>query len=307
MYDEDFWRKKCVIYYILDRTNGKGYVGQTRNKLKTRIAHHIKYNKFYIGNAIRLHGWENFSVFVLEECASPDELNEREIYWIKTLNTKFPNGYNLTDGGDGLNGCKRSQKTREKMSESNHNKCAVVCTTTGEIFPSIKAAAEYFKITPGSVSAVCTAKCLSINGLEFEYVDEEKRAAAEIKRQKLSPMKKPVLCVETEKIYESAVAASEDTGIYRRSISFACAGKHATAGGLHWKFVDEEKRAAAEIRRKETTRQKKPVRCVETNIVYPSIKAASEETGINKGSISNVCCHRAKTAGGYHWEYWSED
>lgn len=299
---KDFWNKCCVIYYILDRITGKGYVGQTRNKLKMRILHHIKYNNSYLGNAIRLHGWENFSVFVLEECATPEELNEREIYWIKTLHTKAPYGYNLTDGG-GLNGTKRSEETRKKMSESNPRKCAVICTTTGEIFPSMKAAAERFGITHGGVRGVCRGYYSNFHGLKFDYVNEEKRAAAEIERQKRSPAKQPIICIETGKIYESAVAASKATGIYRRSISFACAGKHATAGGLHWAFMDEEKRAAAEIELSKKTPNEKPVRCIETNTVYPSIQAASEATGINKGGIGNVCRKVSMTAGGYRWEF----
>ena len=281
------------------------------------------------------------------------------MYWIKTLHTKAPYGYNLTDGGDGStgNGNKRAVRCIDtgeifesvtaaankfeldqgsvtrvcqnkllfvgglkfeyvdaplseeaKSRKPNYFSESVRCLNTGEIFPSIKAAAERFGMTQCGVSAVCRAICLSINGLKFEYVDEEKRAAAEIKRKKISPMKKPVICLDTGTIYECAVEASKATGIYRRSISFACAGKHATAGGLHWAFLDEEKRAAAEIELKKITpRNEKPVRCIETNAVYPSIKAASEETGIIRVSISNVCRGKTKTAGGYHWRFVSED
>ena len=292
MYDEDFWKRKNVIYFILDRTNGKAYIGKTRQKLRKRIKNHKSGAKSYIDCAIQKHGWENFSVFALEECATPEELDERERYWIRTLHTRAPYGYNLTEGGEGGKGNSPNKRAvrridtgeifgsltaaaekfeldqagisrvcqnkslhvgglkfeyvdaplseEAKSRKRNYFSEPVRCINTGEIFPSIIAAAKHFGITHGSVTAVCTAKCLSINGLKFEYVDEEKRAAAEIKRQKLSPMKKPVFCVETEKIYESAVAASKETGIYRRSISFACAGKHATAGGCHWRFVSED-------------------------------------------------------------------
>lgn len=36
---------------------------------------------------------------------------------------------------------------------------------------------------------------------------------------------------------------------------------------------------------------------------YPSIKKASEATGIGHSNISNVCRKRGKTAGGYRWFY----
>lgn len=47
----------------------------------------------------------------------------------------------------------------------------------------------------------------------------------------------------------------------------------------------------------------KKIRCVETNIVYPSLIAAEEATKILRSSISNCLCGKAKTAGGCHWEY----
>lgn len=48
----------------------------------------------------------------------------------------------------------------------------------------------------------------------------------------------------------------------------------------------------------------KPVRCIETGIVYPSIKAAGEAVGIEPTGISACLNGRGRvSAGGYHWEY----
>lgn len=49
-------------------------------------------------------------------------------------------------------------------------------------------------------------------------------------------VRKPVICVETGKQYESATDAFKQTGI--RHISECCNGKLKTAGGFHWKYVD---------------------------------------------------------------------
>lgn len=43
------------------------------------------------------------------------------------------------------------------------------------------------------------------------------------------------------------------------------------------------------------------VKCVETGVIYPSCKAASELTGINKCSINHVINGIARKAGGYTW------
>lgn len=70
-----------------------------------------------IDAAIAKYGWEIFTVEVLETCPV-SKLNEREIFFIAVLNTKAPNGYNMTDGGDG-GGSNPSEETRAKIS-ANH-------------------------------------------------------------------------------------------------------------------------------------------------------------------------------------------
>ena len=49
------------------------------------------------------------------------------------------------------------------------------------------------------------------------------------------------------------------------------------------------------------------VRCVETGIIYPSIREANRQTNISFSQISGCCNGKQKTAGGYHWEYVKED
>ncbi len=108
-----------VIYKITNKINGKPYVGRTKQKLKNRMAQHrydSKKGSIGLGAAICKYGWENFSVEVIETCLVED-LNTREIFWIAKLNSKAPNGYNLTDGGEGL--VNPSEETRAKMS-ANH-------------------------------------------------------------------------------------------------------------------------------------------------------------------------------------------
>lgn len=46
----------------------------------------------------------------------------------------------------------------------------------------------------------------------------------------------------------------------------------------------------------------KPIKCVDTGVVYSSCKEASDLTGINVGSINHVITGIAKTAGGMRWE-----
>lgn len=97
-----------VIYLITNNLNGKQYVGKTTRSLNIRMNHHKCGGDLHIDRAIRKYGRENFTVEVLEECYTVEQLNEREIFWIAALNCKHPNGYNHTDGGEGTAGLKHT-------------------------------------------------------------------------------------------------------------------------------------------------------------------------------------------------------
>ncbi len=88
-----------VVYLILNLVNGMKYVGQTTQSLKTRFRQHANRKKSLLGQAMRIDGRKNFIIKVLEECATQEELNAREIAWIMRCNCIFPYGYNLTKGG----------------------------------------------------------------------------------------------------------------------------------------------------------------------------------------------------------------
>lgn len=50
----------------------------------------------------------------------------------------------------------------------------------------------------------------------------------------------------------------------------------------------------------------KKVRCIETGEVFNSQKEAAEKYGLSQGNISRVCRGKAKTTGGYRWEFVTE-
>lgn len=54
---------------------------------------------------------------------------------------------------------------------------------------------------------------------------------------------------------------------------------------------------------KHITKISKPVRCIETGVVYSSACSAQRETGIRQGDISQCCHHQRKSTGGYTWEF----
>lgn len=95
---------KGYIYKITNKLNNNLYVGQTSRSINERFAEHLRdaFNKTSnqpLYSAIRKYGKEAFMIELLEECSS-DIINEREIYYINTLDS-YNNGYNATLGGEG--------------------------------------------------------------------------------------------------------------------------------------------------------------------------------------------------------------
>ena len=56
----------------------------------------------YFHNAIRKYGEDSFEISLLEEVEDWSLLDEKEQYYISKYNTYFPNGYNTTVGGGGV-------------------------------------------------------------------------------------------------------------------------------------------------------------------------------------------------------------
>lgn len=108
---------KYTIYLRTNTVNGKQYVGQTKDfKQREYNWYNTKwsYAGRLINNARNKYGTDNFITTILKECDTLDEANKWEMYYINKLNTKVPNGYNLTDGGEGSIGCIVSDETRKK-------------------------------------------------------------------------------------------------------------------------------------------------------------------------------------------------
>ena len=111
-----------VVYLILNKINGKRYVGQTVQSLKTRFNEHArKKDNTLIGKAIRKYDRENFYCGVIKSCSSKAELDYWEKYFISVLKSKQPYGYNLTDGGEGFVGYRHSPEVLAKISETKKN------------------------------------------------------------------------------------------------------------------------------------------------------------------------------------------
>lgn len=152
------------IYKITNKINNKIYIGKVYNKsIYDRFNRHCNdakpLSKSYVDRAINKYGKENFIVEEIDTASSLQELNDKEIYWIKYYNSTNHNiGYNLTNGGDGGNTyvCKTNnelKEIKEKISKANFGKnnsmskqIKAYNVVTHQVlhFDTLKAACKYF-------------------------------------------------------------------------------------------------------------------------------------------------------------------
>jgi len=93
-----------IVYKAENKINSKRYVGQTVKNLSERKCKHLysvkdnSLSPFHC--AIRKYNEENFYWDIIAYCDTKDKLDFLEKFYIKYYNSRTPNGYNLTDGGD---------------------------------------------------------------------------------------------------------------------------------------------------------------------------------------------------------------
>lgn len=95
------------IYCITNLINNKRYVGKTTQSIEERFKEHCRDSqkerceKRPLYDAMNKYGVENFIVEELEQVEDENLLSEREVFWIKELETYGSHGYNASKGGDG--------------------------------------------------------------------------------------------------------------------------------------------------------------------------------------------------------------
>lgn len=105
-------------------------------------------------------------------------------------------------------------------------------------------------------------------------------------------VRRPIYCVELNKIFDSAVAAGKELNLNNSHISEACKKLNKRVGGYHFRFVNYTKNS---------------VYCFETNDYYTSTGTAAVDLGLSSARIKRVCDGLAQTTGKMHFRYITEE
>lgn len=94
-----------LIYKISNKINGMCYIGKTKNTLQERLRTHFQKhsNCVKLKAAFEEFGIENFSIEILESNIPFNQLDLKEVYYIK-LYDSVKNGYNIKEGNKNFKG-----------------------------------------------------------------------------------------------------------------------------------------------------------------------------------------------------------
>ena len=276
-----------VIYKITNKLNSMVYIGQTTRTVEERMKEHLHRVETYVERAIAKYGIDKFEVSVIEECATLEELNEREIYWISFYDCIRPKGYNICTGGrNGSPGHTLSTESRAKISKAKKGRKNPISPETRQKMIASRLANKK------PVSAETRAK--------ISVAHKGKKLSPEIcaKMSARCKNKRAVVCLETGQIFESIAAAARWANVASGTVSAAVNGRIAGAGGYHWLSSDADVKDDELIPLK---LGKRPVRCVETGEVFLTIHSAASLIGVDDKTIIAALNKPTHTAGNYHW------
>lgn len=115
--------KEGGVYQVINKSNGKRYVGSTVNLHKRRRQHWAclrrgKHRNIHLQRAWNLYGGKAFAFAVLEYVPDLERLVEREQHYFDALQPE----YNIAPVAGSTLGCKHTEEARRNMSEARKGK-----------------------------------------------------------------------------------------------------------------------------------------------------------------------------------------
>lgn len=269
---KDSQEKKWCVYKHINKVNGKVYIGQTCQKPENRWGNGSNYKPctlFY--RAIMKYGWDGFEHKVVEDNLTFEQANFLEEKLIKELKSNEPEyGYNLKSGGsNGIPNEEVKQKMKDNHADysgENHPKYGTNCSEEtknkireankkykGENHPfygkhhseeAKKKMSEAHKKIPVSQKAL--ERSIEVNKGKH-LTKDHKEAISKANSGANNKRSKPVICLETNEIFDSAGEASRKKNVSKDVLIRCCNKKVKTCGGLHWEYIENIKNQYDEI------------------------------------------------------------
>lgn len=300
--DKKIKEKLYTVYMHVNKENNKKYIGITSQNVYKRWQNGYGYKTNpYFWRSIEKHGWDNFDHIILYEGLSERDAKNTEIRLIQQYNTKQPNGYNLTDGGDNVSNKLHSIETRQKISnalkgrkltEEQKNKIKKAISGKNNPFYGKKWTEEHRNKIKESKK-------------NYKPSEETRKKMSESRKNEKSKCAKKVYqyCLDGTFVKEwfSASMAARELKLSQGNISAVCRGERNQCGEYMWRFYKEEKIEPFKKYNYKKIAQKtldgKPIK------IFDSIYIAAKELNLDCSSIVKCCKGKYKTCGGFIFEY----
>lgn len=288
------------IYLITNKVNGKQYVGQTVNCIYRRLREHTApSNPEIIGKVAKKYGKKNLEVVLLDTATSMEELNAKEIFWIKELDS-YNKGYNCNLGGDGQLGLIQSDETKARLSQANGGR-DFEAWKDGElvgVYSYVSKACEELGI--GSNASI--SNCLrgeqyeTQEGYRFKHVGENFK-----KKSKGDWFKDFEVWKNGELvgIWNNKAKCERELNLPNGGIKDCLNGRNNHCKGYNIKYVGK---GFAYVP-KENKGHSKEVHCITNGITYKSATHAGKQLGISFGSVARVARGERPQTKGYKFIY----
>ena len=217
--------------YIHLFPNNKVYIGITKQKPENRWNNGKGYkNNDYLANAILKYGWNNIEHKILYSNLTKEEAEIKEVELIREYKSNIKEyGYNILDGGNVSDGM--TEEVKRKISQSCKGKTS---WNKGK-----KMTDEYKKKLSEAHKGQTVSKEKRQKLRELfkgrKFSEETRNKISIAKKGQPSKLRRKVVCIETNKIYNGVTEAETELKI--RHICEACNGIRKTAGGSHWKYL----------------------------------------------------------------------
>lgn len=272
-----------VIYKILNKINGKIYIGQNKRN-----------NPEYFGsgtiilNAIKKYGKENFEKEILEECNSKEHMDSAEIYWIAYYNsTDRDIGYNITKGGTGgdtISNHPERDKISKKISQSNSGRKPWNTGTKGLTKLSEEHKQKLIMLSTNRIFSDETKIKMSLSRKKWHEnaSEDQKQSMSEKLRISQTGKKMPARTEEQKQNHSqwmkenNPMKGSTHTDEAKEKMRLANLGKSKTTE--HRKKLSDANKG------------NKPANMIKIEIngtIYESLTDASKKTGINMSTLRN--------------------
>ncbi|MBE5802793.1 MAG: GIY-YIG nuclease family protein [Clostridiales bacterium] len=294
---------KDLLYtiYMHITPNGKRYIGITKQDVLVRWGKDgIRYKRCTaFWKAIEKYGWDNIEHEIIDHASDLQTANEKERQYIQLYKTHDKRyGYNCTEGGDGVSGWEATDEQKQKNSEAKK-----IMWTNPEMRKRLTAERQkrgnteaekkrlsFYRIATWNdpEKAAILRKHLSEIAKNQEYIDRRRQAIQ--RKYAESPGFVEKMRMHLDKLH------SDPEITKKRSSSMK----------ITWKENRERFLENRTYLSGEDNPMARAIICLESGQQYPTARAAELDTGVSYKAISNAVRGKAKTAGGYHWEYVDE-